>query len=113
MPEIDEVTVRVYYAYSEDYIPYRCRRTRTRWYSDHTVSTIRSISRSQVEPAFRITCHRFRNRRTREPVTVEVFRFEGQLWWEIRFGPQMILNKEHFFKQVERGYFLDQLAIGL
>jgi hypothetical protein len=112
MPDIDEVSVRVYYAYRENFIPYRCRKTRTRWYADQTISSVRSIPRSQFEPAFSITCLRFRHHRTRQPWTVEVFRFGGQLWWEIPFGPLMP-NMEHFFGEVARGRLLDQLALGL
>jgi hypothetical protein len=41
-----------------------------------------------------------------------VFRFGGQLWWEIPFGPLMP-NMEHFFGEVARGRLLDQLALGL
>jgi hypothetical protein len=110
-PGISEVSVRVCYAYREDYIPYRCRKTRTRWYADRTISTVRSIPRSQFAPAFSITCNRPRHR-TRQPWTVEVSRFDGQLWWEIPFGPLMP-NMEHFFREVARGRLLDQIALGL
>ncbi len=109
--EFDEVAVRVPYTYSEDYVPRRCRNVRTRWYSDRTTSTVRVISSSEVEPAFRITSRRFRQYRDRQPWRVDVFRFDGQLWWEVPFSPWMP-DKESFFLRVEQGQWLDQLAIG-
>ncbi|MCX7321295.1 MAG: hypothetical protein NT113_18040 [Hyphomicrobiales bacterium] len=97
MDRIAVPLVNVFFAYELNYVPRGYRKVRTRWCPGIATVALRSVSKSVVEPAFRIERAHEKGRSI-----TEVFRLDGALWWPIVFRPPFG-NSQFFLNALENG----------